>query len=82
MEGATYPLRKRGVGIEYYTGGVFFMPQGNWYNTNEQQTGEVKITKFDEVNGILSGTFWFNVKRPDGTIVEIREGRFDVKYAS
>ncbi|MBA5791578.1 hypothetical protein H1R17_10165 [Flavobacterium sp. xlx-214] len=58
------------------------MPQGNWYNTNEQQTGEVKITKFDEVNGILSGTFWFNVKRPDGTIVEIREGRFDVKYAS
>lgn len=81
IEGATYTFGKRGIGIQYYTAGVFFMPQGNWFNTKEEQTGELKITKFDEINGILSGTFWFDVKRPDGKIVEIRDGRFDVKYA-
>ena len=82
IEGTTYPLGKRGLEIEYYSGGVFFMPAGNWYYTNDEQTGELKITKFDEINGILSGTFWFNVKHPNGQIVEIRDGRFDVKYAS
>ena len=82
IEGTTYPLGKRGIGIEYYSGGVFFVPAGNWYDTNDEQTGELKITKFDEINGILSGTFWFNVRHPDGQIVEIRDGRFDVKYAS
>lgn len=80
IEGATYPLGKIGIGIEYYSGSVFFMPAANWYYTNDEQTGELKISKFDEINGILSGTFWFNVKRPDGEIVEIRDGRFDVRY--
>ena len=81
-EGGIYSLRDTSLPIEeYYGGSIFFMPSGNWYYTNEEQTGELKITKFDEINGILSGTFWFDVKSPDGKIVEIRDGRFDLKYA-
>lgn len=82
LEGNTYLLEKPILGGNNLYGSLFFKEFGNWYNTNDEQTGELKITKFDEINGILSGTFWFNVKRPDGQIVEIRDGRFDVKYAS
>lgn len=82
LENNTYPLVKPILDGENLYGSLFFKEYGNWYNTNDEQTGELKITKFDEINGILSGTFWFNVKHPNGQIVEIRDGRFDVKYAS
>jgi hypothetical protein len=49
--------------------------------TNPDYTGELHITKFDPVNQIVSGTFWFDVQHPvTGERVEIREGRFDAVY--
>jgi hypothetical protein len=50
------------------------------YKTNEINSGEIKFTKFDDINGIVSGTFWFDAINEDGEVVEIREGRFDMKY--
>lgn len=50
------------------------------YKTNEINTGEIKFTKFDDKNGIVSGIFWFNAINEEGETVEIREGRFDMKY--
>jgi len=86
QEGMTYELGKvqpYDSGIDYYAGAIFFRnfsQFGNWCYTNTIEKGELKITKHDVFERILSGTFWFDIKRPDGKVIEIREGRFDVRY--
>jgi hypothetical protein len=52
----------------------------NQYRTNEINLGQLIITKFDEANQIISGTFWFDAKNVNGEIMQIREGRFDMPY--
>ena len=85
-EGITYQLGKIPPalsGIDYYAGSVFFEninQSGVWSNTNEIQKGELKITKHALFDRILSATFWFDIKQPDGKIIEIRDGRFDIVY--
>ena len=51
-----------------------------FFQTSEIYTGEILFTNFDDLNGIVSGTFWFDALSEDGEVVEIREGRFDMKY--
>ena len=48
--------------------------------TNSIQTGNLTITKLDQVNQVVSGAFWFDVKDSNGTVHQIREGRFDMQY--
>jgi hypothetical protein len=48
--------------------------------TNEDNIGEITFVKFDNINGIVSGNFWFDAMNEDGEVVEIRDGRFDMKY--
>ncbi len=50
------------------------------YKTDEINSGEIKFINFDDINGIVSGTFWFDAINEEGEVVEIREGRFDMKY--
>lgn len=53
------------------------------YGTSNQSMGKITILKFDRANRIISGTFWFNAfdtYNNSGSIVEIREGRFDLQY--
>ena len=50
------------------------------YYTNDSLSGSLQITKLDEVNQIISGTFWFDAINRFGEKVEVREGRFDIKY--
>ena len=50
------------------------------YYTTSEATGEMTITKLDFENNIVSGTFWFDAINDDGEIVEIREGRFDMRF--
>ncbi|SHF55583.1 hypothetical protein SAMN05444483_101578 [Salegentibacter echinorum] len=50
------------------------------YETNQIHVGEIGFIKFDDVNGIVSGTFWFDAVNENGEVVEIREGRFDMNY--
>ena len=55
------------------------------YNLTENFTsstngGLLKITKLDQVNQIVAGTFSFDVQDTDGVIHQIREGRFDMQY--
>ena len=38
------------------------------------------ITKLDTINKIISGTFAFDAVNSTGKKVEIRDGRFDVKF--
>jgi len=43
--------------------------------------GELRITKLDMINKIVSGTFWFDaIDTLSNNKVEIRQGRFDLRY--
>jgi len=57
-----------------------FISNREIYYTSEEQSGELKITKLDYDNHIVSGTFWFDVMDSDGIVHEIRDGRFDVQF--
>ncbi|MEJ7676399.1 MAG: DUF6252 family protein [Segetibacter sp.] len=50
------------------------------YQTSDLLQGELKITKFDETNRIVSGTFWFDGVNTNGEKVQVQEGRFDMHY--
>jgi hypothetical protein len=50
------------------------------HETNSLHQGELFIKHFDSVQQIVSGTFWFDAISENGEIVQIREGRFDVRY--
>ena len=49
--------------------------------TSQYHTGELYISKLDDENSIVSGTFWFDVMDDDGIVHHIREGRFDMLYS-
>ncbi|MGQ0738421.1 MAG: hypothetical protein ACT4OJ_05115 [Bacteroidota bacterium] len=65
--------------------GRYFGPQTDiniaTYVTNENlYIGELWIKKLDTLNQIVSGTFWFDAVNSNNKKVEIRQGRFDVRY--
>jgi hypothetical protein len=57
-----------------------FMPLNDWITSN-QFTGSVIVSKFDNVNKIISGTFSFTAGSTDNTTgpLVVTDGRFDVK---
>lgn len=83
QEGNTYIINipddgSKGIGGEYRIGGGLI----DSFNTSSFNSGELTITKFDQQNSIISGTFWFNAANEQGEIVEVREGRFDMEYTN
>lgn len=81
-EGKTYPLLTRGVdGNAHALFTAYSSTSGPVdYFTNETNRGELTITKLDKYSQIISGTFWFDAVDENGNKVEVREGRFDMKY--
>ena len=77
-EGTVINLTKgyRGEASGAYTDGSVF----NEYRTDYRYKGELKITRFDEEQQIVSGTFWFDAVNDMGEKVEVRKGRFDMLY--
>ena len=53
---------------------------GIQYGTTEVHRGQLVIKKFDTLNQIVSGTFWFDAINASGQKIEVREGRFDLPY--
>lgn len=50
------------------------------YTTNANIGGYVEITKFDEINGVISGIFEFDaIDEKSGKVIRITKGRFDLK---
>ena len=43
-------------------------------------SGELTLKKFDEINQIASGTFWFNAVSSNGDTVHVTDGRFDMQF--
>ena len=81
VENSVYPLVKKGVG-NYF--GEYVLTTENSYTpfiTSQISQGELWIKKFDIMNKIVSGTFWFTAIDPtSGKKVEITDGRFDMKF--
>jgi hypothetical protein len=50
------------------------------YLTSITSTGELTLKKFDTVNQIASGTFWFTAVNNNGDTVKVTDGRFDVRF--
>jgi hypothetical protein len=81
INGQTYSLNKNMVDNgDFSGGGMFWLTPNNISYTNTIKTGELKITRVDLSNSIISGTFWFDAVNSAGEIVEIRQGRFDWNY--
>ena len=53
----------------------------NQFYTTNLLNGELKITKLNTQQRIISGTFWFDAIL-SGEKIEIREGRFDMRYVN
>jgi hypothetical protein len=81
-EGKTYPLTTWGEDGKAFAS--YTVVNSSWnrleFYTTETTRGELKITRFDEVKQIISGTFWFNAINDSGSVIEVREGRFDMTY--
>jgi hypothetical protein len=48
--------------------------------TNQINSGELKITKLDFTNNIVSGTFWYDIKDSQNVVHQVRDGRFDMQF--
>ncbi len=58
-----------------------FYDNGDVYPKLDNDLGELTITKFDQTNRIISGTFSFiGTNVSTGQQVSITEGRFDIRY--
>jgi hypothetical protein len=68
--------RKGSAAGNYWIGNDF----RKTYITVDSLNGEIYIKKFDEINLIASGAFWFDAINSYGEIIHVTEGRFDVKY--
>jgi hypothetical protein len=44
-------------------------------------TGVLNLTRFDSLNHIVAGTFYFDAINSSGEVVHVTSGRFDLKYA-
>jgi hypothetical protein len=51
--------------------------EGDSFQTNTIQKGELKILYHDKEKNIIGGTFWFDAKNSSGEIIKVTEGRFD-----
>lgn len=68
---------KSSSSYSFYTSSI---PLQSFETGGSLYTGELFIKKLDTINQIVSGTFWFDAVNANGQKVQIREGRFDVRY--
>jgi hypothetical protein len=78
QQGFTYNLLANSEGN---VTGIYSYAGNNTY-TSSTHFGELYITKLDEINHIVSGTFWYNIIDFQGNLHQIRDGRFDMQYTN
>ncbi len=75
LEGVTYQFKTiKGNAKTFYDSGLELFPK------LDGEIGSVFISKHDQVQKILSGTFSFVGTNGNGVKVNITEGRFDIRY--
>ena len=81
IEGQKYVLENGPENGQIYGSyGITISTKSNEFITKGSYKGELFLSKFDKSKQIASGTFWFDAVNEKGEKVEVREGRFDVKY--
>ena len=81
QEGTKLLLQKQyEKGKAYGKYSLFSFTGDKLFTTDSISGGELFIKKFDQTNRIVSGTFWFDAVNDVGEKVQVREGRFDMKY--
>lgn len=50
------------------------------YITDSLNNGIVSFSRFDTINRVISGTFYFTAKSSDSSIIRVTDGRFDLQY--
>ena len=75
--GNNYVLKKN---ESFATYSILTLDKANIFSSSDLFKGELFISKFDDINQIVSGTFWFDAVNDKGEKVEVREGRFDVRF--
>ncbi|MGH2643347.1 MAG: DUF6252 family protein [Chitinophagaceae bacterium] len=77
-EDSTYTLGSHRKGTAY---AIYLNYPGTPYYTQDSLEGKMTITKIDETNQIISGTFWFDaIDTITEEKVQVRDGRFDLLY--
>ena len=79
-QGETITLRAPSAGNATASYTVFQGLGETEYSTNNPVTGALTITKLDQANRIVSGTFYFNAADAAGDTVKVADGRFDMRY--
>ncbi len=81
VEGKTYELVNYDKGRSAAQYSYFFTcGQFTNYNTSNEVVGQLNIKRFDEINQVASGTFWFNAVNSNGDTVHVTDGRFDMQF--
>jgi hypothetical protein len=83
-QGKKYELTKpftRGKASGKYVGKGGDLDEILFQTDSQAYKGELWIKKFDNAQSIVSGTFWFDAVNEKGEKVEVREGRFDVRFS-
>lgn len=75
-----FTLGDKQKGNSYGLYSRFNYPQSTIIYSESNLPGQLIITKFDEINQIVSGTFWFNVVKNPGDTIKITDGRFDMQF--
>lgn len=75
QQGVVYPFKTtKGTVQAFYYRGIDFKKLDN-------DPGELRVTKFDQVNRIISGTFFFtSTNISSNEKINITDGRFDIRY--
>ncbi len=63
-----------------YNYAIYTDKDGEYYSTESNYVGTIKISRIDMQNHIVSGNFEFKAMGDKGTIVNIVDGRFDKRF--
>ena len=76
-----YPLKER-INANYF--GAYIIGGGITYSgaSTTAKPGTLRITHFDPVNFIISGTFEFTILDDNDNEINITDGRFDMNYTN
>lgn len=80
-EDKTYSLdvkrgKDGGAGIHY----ILAKTHHDSYMIGPGMAGGLTVTHLDEERHVVLGTFWFDAVSKQGETVQVREGRFDMRY--
>lgn len=75
-------IHSQNIAFYYDYRNADFQGQNPGFFTSDSLSGKVIVLRADTTNHIMSGTFEFKGIDYRGKVVEIKEGRFDIKYNS